>query len=148
MAAAVLCLAVGLLSFVGLTVASLRFTVNPASSQVAACLRTIGLAPKAAAADAEPQTAEAAADLHQKQKNDLRPCKPSEAMVKIRWFVELPIACGALLKARSYRFGLSFIPSKKPIGGLGRDRRRINFLLCEWQTAGQNPEYLIGGSYF
>ena len=28
---------------------------------------------------------------------------------KIRWFVELPIACGALLKARSWRFGLSFL---------------------------------------
>lgn len=109
MATAVLCLAVGLLSFVGLTVTSLRFPVNPASPRAAACLRTIGLASPAPAADAEPQTAETAADLHQKQKNDLRPCKPSEAMVKIRWFVELPIACGALLKARSWRFGLSFL---------------------------------------
>src|SRR5208283_916462 len=81
---AVFCLAVGLLSFVGVTVASLRFTVNPASSQVAAGVRTIGLASKAPAAYAEPQTAEAAAHLHQKQKNGLRPCKPSEAMVKIR----------------------------------------------------------------
>jgi hypothetical protein len=69
---------------VGLPVTSLRFPVNPASSQVAACVRTIGLASKAPPAYAEPQTAEAAANLHQKQKNGLRPCKPSEAMVKIR----------------------------------------------------------------
>ena len=68
MATAVLCLAVSLLSFVGLPVASLRVTVNPASSQVAAYVRTIGLASKAPPAYAEPQTAEAAASLHQKQK--------------------------------------------------------------------------------
>jgi hypothetical protein len=112
-ATAIFCLAVGLLSFVGLTVTSLRFPVNPVFSQVAALVRTIDLASKAPAAYAEPQTAEAAADLHQKQKNGLRPCKPSEAMVKIRQLVELPIACGALLKARSYRFGLSFYSFKK-----------------------------------
>jgi hypothetical protein len=108
-ATAIFCLAVGLLSFVGLPVTSLRFPVNPASSQAPALVRTIRLASPAPAAYAEPQTAEAAADLHQKQKNGLRPCKPSEAMVKIRQLVELPIACGALLKARSWRFGLSFL---------------------------------------
>jgi hypothetical protein len=67
-ATAVFCLAVSLLPLVGLPVTSLRFPVNPVSSQVAACVTTIGLASKAPPAYAEPQTAEAAANLHQKQK--------------------------------------------------------------------------------
>ena len=149
MATAVLCLAVGLLSFVGVTVTSLRFPVNPASSRAAALVRTIGLASPAPAAYAEPQTAEAAADLHQKQKNGLRPCKPSEAMVKIRQLMELPIACGALLKARSWRFGLSFLFLQKSQWVDWEEMgRRITLLLSGCQTAGQNPEYLIGGSDF
>jgi hypothetical protein len=41
-----------------------------------------------------------------------------------------------------------FIPSKKPVGRLGRDEKKDNPLLSGWQTAGQNPEYLIGGSDF
>ena len=148
MATAVLCLAVSLFPFEGPPVASLRFPVNPASSQVAAGVRTIGLASKAPATYAEPQTAEAAADLHQKQKNGLRPCKPSEAMVKIRCLWSFRSLAELSSKPEVTASGFPFIPSQKPIGGLGRDGKKDNPLLSGWQTAGQNPEYLIGGSDF
>jgi hypothetical protein len=94
-ATAIFCLAVGLLSFVGLPVTSLRFPVNPVFSQVAACVRTIGLASKAPAAYAEHQTAEAAADLHQKQK------KWPPTLQTVRSHGKNEVICGASDRLRS-----------------------------------------------
>jgi len=108
-ATAVFCQAMCLPSFDGLPVAPLRLPVNPASSQKVACVTTIGLTPEAPAAHAEPQPTPTAVHLHQKQKMASDLAHQPEAMVHIGWFVELLAVCGALLKARSWRFGLSFL---------------------------------------
>jgi hypothetical protein len=48
-------------------------------------------------------------------------------MINIICWLELLVVCGALLKARSCLFGLSFfIPSKKPIARWERDEKKDN----------------------
>jgi hypothetical protein len=53
---------------------------------------------------------------HAKTKKAPDPCKPSEAMVKIINFVELPIVCGALLQSPKLPLrAFPFLSFKKPI---------------------------------
>lgn len=81
-AMAVLRLAMGLLSLLGLAVPSLRFPVNPEHPLASAFFGTIDLATPAPAAHEEPRSAEAAVDLDEKQ-SGLQPCTQSEAVVNI-----------------------------------------------------------------
>jgi hypothetical protein len=59
-------------------------------------------------------------------------------MIKIIQLFELPIVCGALLKARSCLFGLSFLyPFKKANMQIAKKMsRRIALLLSGWQVVG------------
>jgi hypothetical protein len=69
-------------------------------------------------------------------------------MVKIRCLWSFRSLAELSSKPEVTASGFPFIPSQKPIGRLGRDGKKDNPLLSGWQTADQNPEYLIGGSDF
>jgi hypothetical protein len=84
-----------------------------------AFLTTIPLPPPASPTHVEPFATPAATHLNQKQnKMASDPCKQSEAMIKIKYLVELPTVCGALPELKARRCTLRaflFYPFKKGI---------------------------------
>jgi hypothetical protein len=85
---------------------------------------------------------------HAKTKKAPDPCKPSEAMVKIINFVELPIVCGALLQSpKLHSSGFPFfIPSKSLYIHCESNEKKNQPFSLRRARVGQIPKHFFGGS--
>jgi hypothetical protein len=115
-----------------------------------AFLTTIPLPPPASPTHVEPFATPPATHLNQKQnKMASDPCKQSEAMIKIKYLVELPTVCGALPEGpKVHSSGFPFLPlQKRHHNNCQRNQKKNQPSLSpEGKGWVKHPEQFIGGS--